>query len=123
MVEEVQSSRSFVSGGVLDRGWTASKSIWIAYRLSDSSLETGIVGVPSALRDLIEGDYELSMLVGDSIGVLRVRQSQAWGLGPGLINAGAEAGDCLVLQIDPRARAAQLFVGDDSLIDEFIAAN
>jgi hypothetical protein len=119
LVAEIQSNRSIISGGLLDRGWTSNGEIWIAYRLSDSSLETGIVGIPAATRELINGDYQLQLAEQEQYGTLRIRDSQAWGLRPALEAAGAEAGDCMVVTFNRNNKRAILKVGDESLVDEF----
>jgi hypothetical protein len=119
LVDEIQSAASVVAGGLIDRGWTSSGDIWLAYRLSDSSLDTGIVGIPAAMRDLLTGDFHLQLDGRGLVGQMHVQGSQAWGLRPALLAAGAEPGDCIIIRLNRKTREATVSVGDESLVDEF----
>jgi hypothetical protein len=119
LIDEIQASRTVVPGGVIDRGWMANGELWLAYRLSDSSLETGIIGFPAALRDLLMADYNLQLDGMGQFGQLTFQGSQAWGLRPALLAAGAEAGDCIAIRLNRKTREAVIRVGDESLVDEF----
>lgn len=106
---------------IQDHGWTPQGAIWITYRVSESSVESGVVGIPAAKRDSIQGQFSLSRSHGGpSIGTITVKGSAAWGLGPFLRRRGAEAGDCLLIVFNLLDRTAAISVGDDALLDQFI---
>jgi hypothetical protein len=102
-----------------DHGWTEAGNVWIAFRLSRNSIETGVIGVPAAAPPCIQGEHELRSSAGAVAGNLVVNDSSAWGLKRRLRKSGAEDGDILVLEISPKERVAVARLGDDSLWDEF----
>lgn len=105
-------------GGVLDHGWTDDGRVWIMYSLSQSAIMSGILGVPAAKREFIQGDFRL--FDGDSkrIGKLTVKESSAWGVKRLFQDAGTEAGDHLMLEFCPTEKVAVAHIGDESLIDD-----
>jgi len=107
-------------GDVLqDHGWTEAGNVWIACRLSQNSIETGVIGVPAAQREYIQGKHALRTTAGAAAGKLVAKDSFARGLKSCLRKSGAEGGDILVLEISQKERAAFARVGDDSLWEEF----
>jgi hypothetical protein len=108
-------------GGRIDFGWTSAGSLWIAYRLSSASSETGVIGLPASTRALLQGDFEIrSASDGPIIGTARTSGTTLWGLGGVLRSLGAEPGECLVLNFSLPTRKVDVVVGDESLIDRFI---
>lgn len=63
-----------------DHGWTEEGRVWIAYRLSQAAIATGVIGIPAPKRPYIEGAHELRTGAGEIAGKLVVRGSLAWGL-------------------------------------------
>jgi hypothetical protein len=108
---------------VQDHGWSPKKTIWIAYRLSPATIESGVVGVPAAKRDLLQGKFTLidvhtSVMVGN----LMIKESSAWGLGPYFRRSGAEEGDYLLLELNTAKRVAEISIGDESLTEQMTEA-
>ena len=50
---------------VRDHGWTKDGRVWIAYKLTDASVGSGVVTVPSALREIVAGQFDLRVKRGD----------------------------------------------------------
>jgi hypothetical protein len=104
-----------------DHGWTADGKVWIAYRLSENSVETGVFGVPAAKREYIQGEFGLTTAPENAGGTLVVKGSSVWGLGGYLSKNGAETGDILVIEISSKDKCAVARLGDDTLLDEMLS--
>ena len=103
-----------------DHGWTKDGLVWIAYRLSEGSVRSGVLGLPSALRKIVGGAFELKSSASGSqearvLGTLVAKDSSIWGFGPFFTRSGAEAGDLIIVRLDNTARSATIDVGDDAL--------
>ena len=110
------------TGDVLqDHGWTPDGRIWLCYKLSRSSLHSGVLSVPAAKRDSLHGSYGLSDSNGAGMGTLVVRESSLWGLIPFLRRTGAETGDFLVLQFNTAGHEATARLGNRELLDAMAA--
>jgi hypothetical protein len=112
-----QRGRVLVSAGQLDKG-----RFWLVYRLSEGMLVSGAFGVPTRMRPLIEGDYTLRTQAGLVAGTLCSRDQGAWGLVGCLRRMQAQAGQHLALVFDVNAREALATLGDETLVDQFVAA-
>jgi hypothetical protein len=108
---------------VEDHGWTENGRVWVAYRVSGACLLTGVAGVPTGKRPLLQGTYALQTREGNDDGKLVVREGSLWGLGPAFRRLGVEEGDILVVEFGLRERVALLRVGDDGLLDELQGDN
>ena len=98
-----------------DHGWTAEGDIWIAYKMSASTVASGVLGVPGALRAVLKGPYELRAEGGDPVGTLTIRESM-WGVSPFFRRRGVEAGDYIVLQIALSEKTATIVSGAEELL-------
>jgi len=106
-------------GGVtVDYGWTQSSKLWIAYRLSESIIRSGVGTVPAALRKFIQDKFALKTADGLDIGSLVARENSIWGFGPFFRRRGGEPGDYLVTIFDTSSREAIVHIGDSSLLDD-----
>lgn len=103
-----------------DHGWTDDGLLWMAFRLSPASVETGVLGTPAAVRSVAEGRYPLVNEDGNSVGTLVVEHSM-WGLSPFFGRWGVEAGDFVVLSLDTRERTATISAGTEELLLRFQA--
>jgi len=101
-----------------DHGWTDDGEIWLAYRISEALLDTGVLPVPTAKRELIAGQFELHGPNGNTIGSLVIKGIKGWGIGPFLRRSSVEVGDILLLTISTAQQRAVVRIGDDGLIDE-----
>jgi hypothetical protein len=102
-----------------DYGWTTRGDVWLAFRLSDSTIANGVVSVPTAMGRYVQGDFTLKAEDQTVIGNLRARAGSAWGLGPLFRRRGGEPGDYLVIVFDSKERTAMAQIGDASLVDTF----
>ena len=118
-VAEIQADRSVVSGGVVDRGWTSDGQIWIAIKMSSSGFETGVVGIPSAVRQRLLNEYTVDGL--DA--TIRIGDTNAWGFRTAIDELGAEPGDIMTLIFDQSKETVNLNIDDGSIIDKLIDAS
>jgi hypothetical protein len=106
--------------GVLqDYGWSSSQQVWIAYRVSAAMTMNGMVSIPSALSEYLEGEY-IATAADDSItGRFVCQGNSGWGLRPVLDQLGAEADDILLLTVDAANKRATVRIGDESMLENF----
>ena len=102
-----------------DYGWTEEGKVWITYTLSESSVKSGVLGLPSGLSSIVQGEFTATTTKKIRVGTLNTRGSSLWGLGPYFRRRGGDAGDALALVFDLSAREVQLELGDEELLDEF----
>jgi hypothetical protein len=81
-------------------------------------LSNGIISIPSALKNFLQGRFALKTADNSNVGVLVVRDNSAWGLGPFFTRRGGEVGDYLSIVFDLPKQEAVTQIGDASLIDE-----
>ena len=80
-----------------DYGWTSDQQLWLGYQLSDGMLASGVLSVPTAMREAALGEYALTTTEGARFGSLVIREHGAWGLAPFDSRRGGEVGDYLVI--------------------------
>jgi hypothetical protein len=107
---------------LLDYGWTDKGQVWIGYKLSASSRQSGVMTLPAALKKVITGSFVLSAADGRPLGTLVARNSTMWGLSPFFNRWGVEEGDYLVLTIDPVRRSAVATAGATAGAEEVLLA-
>lgn len=96
---------------VLDRhGETADGRIWLAYRLSKAASTYAVVTVPAALKDVVEGKFDLLAPDGRRVGVLAAKDGRAWGLGAFLRQQQAKIDDYIMVTLDLRKRQAVIAI-------------
>jgi len=103
---------------IRDYGWSDDRRIWLALRVSEATVKSGVFGVPAAMKQFLEGEFRLVNADDDPVGTLVVRENGAWGLSPFFRRRGIEAGDCLVLTFDLTTRSATVQVGDSAMVEE-----
>ena len=105
-----------------DQGWTADRRIWIGYRVSPATLNSGVLSTPSAVREMLQGEFVLDAEDGRPVGTLVVDKDRMWGVGPFFRRWGVEAGDYIVVTLDTTGRRATLETGDEELLVRYQAA-
>jgi hypothetical protein len=107
---------------LLDHGWTKDRKVWVSYRLSNSTIASGVVALPAAKLEFIRQEYRLRDALGGMVGVLRVSHSSVFGLRPLFSRRGAEPGDYLVLQIPLSDTDASATFCDEAQLEDFLSA-
>lgn len=120
VIESLKPDFSGRRGRVLmDYGWTSKGKVWIGYKVSETMIKSGVIVVPGAMKRFIAGDFTLKTEDGLQVGRLVVKDSSAWSLGPFFRRRGGEVEDYLVILIDLSNREATIYIGDESLLDDF----
>ncbi|SQD92158.1 conserved protein of unknown function [Candidatus Bipolaricaulis anaerobius] len=105
-----------------DYGWTPTGAVWMMFRVSAAMLRSGVLPVPSAMRDQLAGEFSLKSADGATVGRLVSKATGTWGLGPLFRQHGASPGDFLLLTVDRQKREAVAWLGDRTLINQVLAA-
>jgi hypothetical protein len=113
VVKKEASFKKLVRNKEAVRGWLSDGRLFIAWKLDQLSLESGVLRVHEPMSSLIEGDYELVTLGDDKLSDIQIRQRACWDTRPLLKWRNANAGDTLVLIFDRQRRRATGIVGDD----------
>jgi hypothetical protein len=106
-----------------DFGWTSDGKIWLAHRISKGMINSGVFGVPAAMRQFIQGNFNLKTADGIIIGQLKVKDSSGWSLGRLFQRRGGEPGDYLMLIFDSALRQVEARIGDEGLFDDFLPSD
>lgn len=96
---------------IQDYGWTVEGHIWITFILSEAILETGICGIPSAMKNYLQGLYTLKTIDGAIISNLTVKNNNAWGLKKLFERRGGEIDDHLALKFNPANHTVKAYIG------------
>ena len=104
---------------LIDHGWTSDANIWIGYELSRPSILTGVLGVPAAVKDFLQGAFELRSIDGAGFGKITVRDTSLWTLTKFFRRRGGEPGDILVMILDPASGTALVRLGDQELLEMY----
>jgi hypothetical protein len=104
-----------------DYGWTNDGHIWIAFKLSEGLINTGICSIPSAMTNYIKGTFTLKATDETIIGHLTVKDNNAWGLRKLFERRGGELDDHLVLNFDPHGHTVKAYISSVDLIEDFIS--
>ena len=102
---------------LLDYGWDDTGAIWLAYRLSESMINSGVFYVPSSLKSFVDGEFVLMTHDGSIAGTVISSSTGAWGLGPFFRRRGGEPGDYLLLTVDLERRRVTASLGDLDAIE------
>jgi hypothetical protein len=116
IVESLKPARSRDTTVRLDHGWTADGRVWVAYRLSQSMLTSGVCSVPSGFKQHLHGSFALVSSDGTQIGRFTVGDNSGWGLVSLFNRRGGEPGDILLLEFDLSSRCVSAKIGGDELI-------
>jgi hypothetical protein len=98
-------------------GQTDDGRFYLAYRLSKAAISGGVITVPSAMKDRLQGKFDIHMPDGEPAGTLVSKSGCAWGLGPVLRGRKAVPGDHLLILFDTSGRVAQIHLGDESVLE------
>jgi hypothetical protein len=104
---------------LVDHGWTADGRVWIAYKMSATAVQAGVLSVPAALEDFLSGSYLLSSDDDRPIGTLVVKGNHMWGVGPFYRRWGVEEGDHVVVTVDINQRRATVMAGGEEVLLRF----
>jgi hypothetical protein len=104
---------------LIEYGWTSEGEIWTCHKLSYSYFKTGIVNIPGAMKQFIQGNFVLSSVDGDYIDNFKVKGTSAWSLKKFFKRRGGEEGDHLVLTFNLSSREVRARLGDKDIIDIF----
>jgi len=100
-----------------DYGHTDGGRPYLAYQLSKAAISGGVITVPAAMKDKVQGKFTMRTPDGPQAGTLVSKNGCAWGLGPVLRGHHAQPGDCLLIVLDPSGREALIRIGDESLLE------
>ncbi len=106
---------------IVDHGWSADGSLWLAVRLPS---DAGVVGIPATLRHALSArDFVAKNESGATCGTIRIdKDGTSWGYAPFLRRAGADDGDILLATFDLVAGTAQLEITDDEGLEDLAPA-
>jgi len=104
---------------LVDHGWTADGRVWIAYKMSATAVQAGVLSVPAALEEFLSGSYLLSSDDDRPIGTLVVKGNHMWGVGPFYRRWGVEEGDHVVVTVDINQRRATVVAGGEEALLRF----
>jgi hypothetical protein len=99
-----------------DYGWTSEGWLRIRYRLSQPVVDSGVIGIPGAVRDILRGRFRFAPPKA-YLGELSADGTHLWGLPRLRRESGAEAGDALVLEFDLASRTCRASVGGAELLE------
>lgn len=119
LIESLIPKRTSKAKLLVDYGWTKDRNLQVVYKISTGMLSNGIVSVPSALKEFLQGDFALTTGDNSRIGKLVIKDNSAWGLGPFFSRRGGEPGDYLSVMFNPSKKVAVVQIGDASLADQF----
>jgi Bacterial RNA polymerase, alpha chain C terminal domain/Sigma-70, region 4 len=117
----VESLRPKIQRGrvLKDYGWQSDGKLWVGYKLSESTVATGVCSIPASLTRFIEGEFQFLEPNGRVAGNLGINKTSAWGLRPFFSRRGVDAGDHLVLLFDLSLRTATAHIGDQNTLESF----
>jgi hypothetical protein len=98
---------------LLDFGWSEDGRIWVAHSVSAGMLRNGLFTIPAAMKQYLEGIYNLRAIDGTNIGNFTVKENTGWNLGSFYRRRGAEEGDHLIMLFDIKSRIAEVAVSED----------
>ncbi|MCG3776140.1 MAG: RNA polymerase sigma factor RpoS [Nitrospira sp.] len=104
---------------VLDHGWTADGSLWIAARLPERTSHF-VLGIPGPIRRLVIGkDFAATDEHNVASGTVRVNdEGTSYGYSPFLSRKGADENDLLLVSFDLSASRCTLRVIDDEELEQ-----
>jgi hypothetical protein len=82
-----------------DYGWLKDGRIWLAYRLSEAMIVNGAFGIPTSMKQHLQGDFVFRAESGEEIGTITIKGNNAWGLRQFYRRSGGDPGDYLILLV------------------------
>jgi len=104
----------------MDYGWTSDGSIWLTRELSKSVLQSGVIAIPSAMKDHLQGIFKCKTADGIQIGTINIKECTGWRLGSIFRRRGGEVGDHILLIFNILKRETKILLGDKDIIDDSI---
>lgn len=115
-------ARTFAQNKVLlDFGRTNEGTIWIAYKLSNNSVSSGVVTTPGPMQKYLTGEFSLYSADEIHMGSLKSNQGSTWGLSPYFRRRGAEPGDSMLLLYNINSKKVSVKLGDEDIFDRFVS--
>jgi hypothetical protein len=105
---------------ITDYGWTSDGEIWVAIKLSEAILRSGVFSIPSGMKKFIQGEFALKAADGAAVTALKIKDCSGWNLSSFFTRRGGEVGDYLVLLFDLKDREVRIQLGDISLLDDLM---
>lgn len=105
------------SEALQDFGWTGDAKVWIGYRLTHGISVSGVISVPTGMKEMLQGDFVLAAPDGATFGPFKCSGSQAWSLGKFFRRRGGDEGEFFVLLWDLDQRTVTVFLGASSVED------
>lgn len=118
IVARVIEAESSQSRRLIDFGWSRNRTLWLAMRLSRSTVRTGIFGIPAGLKRQLKDAYVCGTKSEPTAESLRCNKSQAWGLKKLIVQAGAKPDDLILLEFDNRSETVEVSFGGDGAVWE-----
>ena len=98
-------------------GRTEDGRVYLAYRLSKAAISGGVITVPAAMKDEVQGKFTIRVSGGEEAGTLVSKNGCAWGLGPVLRGRKASAGDHLLILFETSDRVAEIRIGSEDVLE------
>lgn len=118
LVESLISKKKKVA--TLDYGWTPDGNIWIVHKLSAASIQSGVIGIPSAMKEHLQGIFSCTTADGVQIGNIKIKDAACWGLGSFFRRRGGEEEDHILIIFSIVNKKAKIYIGDEDILDERI---
>ena len=117
----VESLTAKKSGGVPTKvlqgyGHTDDGGIYLAYQLSKAAISGGVITVPAAMKNEVQGRFTIRTPDGQEAGTLVSKNGCAWGLGPVLRSNNARPGDYLLIQFDGSDQETTVSIGNEDVV-------
>jgi len=110
--------RAFAQNRVLlDFGRTNEGHIWIGYRLSASTVSSGVVTTPGSIQKYVDGEFPFFSADKINMGTLKSSNGSTWGLGSFFRRRGAEPGDYMLLTYDLNRKSVSVELGDEGILE------
>jgi hypothetical protein len=103
-------------------GWLDEYNVWLGYRLSRGTIGSGVVTVPAALKNKIQGRFDLTAYDGHHVGTLVMKKDSGWGMSPYIRHRNSRQGDYMLITIDLKGGTAKIDVGGHSIMDRVAQA-
>ena len=112
-------TRQLPKKAFLASGWCRGGEIWLAYKLTYSNIGSGSFGIPSAVKEMLQGTYTLRSADGSEFGTVTGRDTFLFGLSKFFRRRGAEPGEHLVLVINLQSGTVTARLGDADLVEQY----
>jgi hypothetical protein len=116
IVEWHRRNRLAEGARIVGSGWLSDGAPFICWSITASKISSGLFSIPSGLRSVIAGRFELAGGSGEAFGQIQVTDRACWNLSKLLRRVGAEPGDYLALKYDPVSRLSVGIVGGHEIV-------